>query len=203
MKPYPAVAVIELQDIPAGILAADAMLKKAPLASIQSGTITRGRYLILVGGSTAAVDEAFQEGLYQGGPAVLDKLFLPDVHPEVFAALSGHRNAAGDGAIAVLETATIAPVLRAAEAALKGTPVRLLELRLADEGLAGKGFCLLEGALHDIEAAVDIAGSYLNATGSGWSHRILTAPHEALARQLSQSTRFHTCPAMKLDGETH
>ena len=58
MKPFPAFAAIEFNSVPAGIFAADALLKKSPIAMIRSGTIGEGRYLILLAGTTASVEEA-------------------------------------------------------------------------------------------------------------------------------------------------
>ena len=134
---------------------------------------------------------------------MLDKVFLPDVHPDVFAAMFGRRKATRDGAWAIVETASISANIRAAEVALKGTPVELIELRLADDGLAGKGLSIYEGALHDVAAAMDIAAAFLQRAGVAFTHRILTSPHEALGRQLTGNTRFHEAEAMVLDGETN
>lgn len=201
MKPFSSVAMIEFLDIPAGIQATDALLKKAPISFLKNGTITRGRYLTVIGGSTASVEEAFEEALYWGGNAVIDKIYLPDIHPAVFAAMFGQREKTGGGSLAIVETSSVAANIRAAEAALKGTPVTLIEIRLADDGLAGKGLSIYEGELHDIEAAIDIASAFMQRAGIEFSYRILTAPHEALAKQISRNTRFHDVEAMKLEGE--
>ena len=91
MKKHPAIAVVEFSEIPCGMSATDAMLKKAPIAFVKCGTISRGRYLTLVGGSTASVDESLREGLAQGGPSVLDHILLADVHPRVYEAILGRR----------------------------------------------------------------------------------------------------------------
>lgn len=193
--------MIEFLDIPAGIQATDALLKKAPIAYLKSGTITRGRYLTVIGGTTASVEEAYEEALYWGGNIVIDKIYLPDIHPDVFAAMFGKRGKSRGGSWAVIETASVSANVRAAEAALKGTPVSLIEIRLADDGLAGKGLSIYEGELHDIEAAVEIASAFMQRAGVEFSHRILTAPHEALGRQISQNTRFHEVEALTLEGE--
>jgi len=203
MKQFPAVAIIEFRNIPTGIQATDAMLKKAPIAFIKNGTITRGRYLTLIGGSTAAVEEAYEEGLFWGANDVLDQVFLPDVHPDVFAAMFGQRTKSDNGAWVIIETASVAANVRAAEAAMKGTPVRLIELRMADDGLAGKGLSVYEGELHDIDAAIGIASAFLERAGVEFSYRILTAPHEALARQISHSSKFQEAESMALEGETN
>src|SRR5207253_1793907 len=52
MKKASALAVIDYEDIPAGVYAVDAILKKAPIAFVRAGTVTRGRYLVLFRGTT-------------------------------------------------------------------------------------------------------------------------------------------------------
>ena len=54
MNKYPAIAVIEFSSIADGIYTADAILKKASIAMIKGGTVSRGRYLTIFGGTTAA-----------------------------------------------------------------------------------------------------------------------------------------------------
>jgi microcompartment protein CcmL/EutN len=201
MKKPPALAVLEFSDIPSGVDATDAMLKKAPIAFVKSGTITRGRFLTLIGGSEAAVEEALREGLYRAGERVLDHLLLADVHPRVYEAILGGRRTVVTGSLAVIETDTVASNVRAAELALKGTPVELVELRLADAGLSGKGVSIYQGELPDIEAAVEIAAGYLRQVGGDLRHTIIQSPHEALARQIGSGTSFESAALLELDGE--
>ena len=52
----PALALVEFGSIAGGILAADAMIKKAPLNVIKTGTVQPGKYLVLIGGSVADVE---------------------------------------------------------------------------------------------------------------------------------------------------
>jgi microcompartment protein CcmL/EutN len=201
MKKAPALSVIEFRDIPSGIDATDAMLKKAPIAFVKSGTITRGRFLTLIGGSTASVEESLAEGLARAGENVLDHLLLADVHPRVYDAVLGGRRSAGAGALAVIETDTVASNIRAAELALKGTPVELVELRLADSGLSGKGVSIYQGELPDIEAAVEIVLDFLRQQGGEVRHTIVSSPHDALARQIGGGTSFDSAALLELDGE--
>jgi microcompartment protein CcmL/EutN len=201
MKKHPAIAVIEFSDIPVGMSATDAMLKKAPIAFVKCGTISRGRYLTLVGGSMASVDESFREGIEHGGSSVLDQLLLADVHPRVYEAVLGWRKPGSSGALAILETDTVATTVRAAEAALKGTPVDLIEIRLADTGLSGKGISIYQGTLSDIEAAIEIAGGQVDRAGGVLRHRIISRPHDALIKQIEASTWFGSQTVLDLDGE--
>jgi microcompartment protein CcmL/EutN len=201
MKKHPALAIIEFCEIPAGLFATDAMLKKAPIAFIKCGTISGGRYLTLIGGSTASVDESLTEGLLHGGDDVLDSILLADVHPRVYDAIAGTRRAAGHGALAIIETDTVASNVRAAETALKATLVELIEIRLADCGLSGKGISVYQGDLHNIEAAVNAAMRFLEHAGVQARHRIIAAPHQSLVAQITSSTLFASQSVLELEGE--
>jgi microcompartment protein CcmL/EutN len=201
MKKHPAIAVLEFRDIAVGVVATDALLKRSPIAFVKCGTISRGRFLTLIGGTTASVEEAVAEGLAHGGDSVLDHVMLADVHPQVYEGILGHRRPVGPGSIAIIETGTVSSNVRAAELALKGTTVDLVEIRLADTGLSGKGLSVFEGELHNVEAAVEIAVGFLERTGVQVGFKIISAPHEALSRQVEGSTYFGSASLLELDGE--
>lgn len=201
MKTYPAIAIVEFKDIAVGMHATDAMAKKAPISILKCGIISHGRYLTLIGGTTASVEESLKEGLERGGPNVIDHVFLPDVHPQVHDCVLGQRNVTGRGAMAIIETPTAASNVRAAEMALKGTPVELIEIRLAESSLSGKGVSVYCGELPDIQAAVDIAMAYLKEAGVEAVQRIIPRPHEALFKHLETGTYFTECALMDLGGE--
>jgi len=202
MKRHPAIGVVEFSDIPTGVVATDAMLKRAPIALIRSGTITAGRYLTLIVGTPASVDESLRAGLLVGGGYVLDHLFLADVHAQLYEGMLGARRAAGVGSFAILETETVAANMRAVEHALKGTNVELVEIRLGDQGLAGKGVSILRGELHDVEAAAALAVAALAEVGSEVSTQIVSAPHDRLGQLIGAGTTFASGKVVELDGET-
>jgi microcompartment protein CcmL/EutN len=201
MKKRTAVAIIEFQDVSVGMAVTDAMLKKAPIAFVRCGTISRGRYLTVIGGTTASVEESVKEARLCGGEGILDQVVLPDVHPHVYEAILGRRRTDGKGALAIIETDTVSSSIRAAEVALKGTPVELVELRLADRGLSGKGVSVYQGELHDVEAAVHMVLDALSQSRAGTRFRIISAPHEALVDQIKHSTHFAETALLELDGE--
>lgn len=152
----PALALIELASIAVGIEAGDAMAKRAPIEVLRAGTVHPGKYLVLVTGEVGDVEEALAAGREVAEPALVDWVFLPNVHDQVVAALRGRRRAGAGEALGVVETATVAGVIEAADAGVKGARVQLLELRLAD-GIGGRGYLLFDGAVSDVEAAVAIA----------------------------------------------
>jgi microcompartment protein CcmL/EutN len=191
----PALGLLELDSIAAGIAAGDAMAKRAPIEVIRAGTVHPGRYLVLVGGAVADVEEALEAGREDAAASVRDVVFLPNVHPGVVAGMRGARHEASAEALGVIETDTVASTIRAADAGLKGARVRLLELRLADD-LGGKGYLLFGGPVSEVEAAVE-AG--LGAVGAGVSAagaadrpawRVIAALHAEMAQNLAADARF-------------
>ncbi len=201
MKKHPAIAVIEFASIADGIYCMDTLLKKAPIAMIKSGTVSRGRYLVIIGGSTASVEESLDEALALGQAGVLDHAFLPDVHGKVHDAVLGRRVPCEQDAVAILETDTVAANVRAAELAIKGTEVRLVELRLAEYEMSGKAISVYNGELHAIEAAMALAADFLQGRKEHVKQRIISRPHETLTRHLAEGTRFADTSARELDGE--
>jgi microcompartment protein CcmL/EutN len=203
MKKVSALAVLDFDNIPTGVYAVDTILKKASIAFVRAGTVTHGRYLVLFGGSTAATAESLAEARETCGRAILDEAFLPDVHESLFDGVFGSRNGAS-GSLLIIETETAASIVRAVEAALKGTPVQLVEVRLSDTGLAGKGVALLAGSLPDIQAAAVLAGSGLGPDAPpprGYSYRLIAAPHDVTERNIAGATRFNDAAVVELDGE--
>jgi microcompartment protein CcmL/EutN len=152
----PALALLEFNSIAIGIQAGDAMIKRAPVETIQSGTVQPGHYLVMVTGDVAPVEEAVYAGQEIGQSALMDTVLLPNVHPGVVAGIAGGRELEKDDALGVVETVTVAAAIHAADAGLKGAEVTLWQLRLAD-GLGGKGLAYFAGLVADVEAAVDIA----------------------------------------------
>ncbi len=185
----PALALLEFSSIAAGIQAADAMVKRAVLAVIHAGTVQPGRFLVLVGGSVAEVEESLKAGRETAPDALLDYLFLPGVHPDVVRALGGGRELkTGQGALGIFETHTVAAAIRTADAGVKGAQVNLMEIRLAD-GLNGKGIVLFTGLVSDVEAALDLADKALLP---GQKVRAVVIPqlHDDIARVIRANTRF-------------
>jgi microcompartment protein CcmL/EutN len=160
---HPALLLLEFDSIAIGIEAGDAMAKRSLLATLRAGTVQPGRYLVLATGEVADVEEAQTAGLAVGESALVDEIFLPDVHPEVVTALVGTRRTESRDALGIIETRTVAATIGAADAGIKGADVMLIEIRLAD-GLGGKAYVLFSGTVSDVEAAVELGVA-------GLSHR--------------------------------
>lgn len=185
---YPALALLEFGSIAVGLSAGDAMVKRSPVATIQAGTVQPGHYLVMVTGSVAEVEEAVTAGREIGQLALLDTVYLPDVHPDVSQAIGGyHRPVAPQSALGIIETHTVASAIAAADAGRKGAEVNLVQLRLAD-GLQGKGLVLFSGLVADVQAAMEIG---LSRAANVLVHQLIIPQlHPEMGQTLSPSGRF-------------
>jgi microcompartment protein CcmL/EutN len=165
------------------------MVKKAPVETIQSGTVQPGHYLVMVTGDVASVEEAVNAGRETGQDALRDLIFLPNVHPGVIEGISGNRQKMDGDALGVVETDSVAAVIGAADAGLKGAEVTLWQLRLAD-GLGGKGLAFFSGLVADVEAAVNIA---LTHVGSHLVRQVIVPQlHPEMEENIALDGRFGT-----------
>lgn len=149
-------ALLELESIARGLVAADVVLKRAKVQLAFAEPVTPGKYLLLFSGDVAEVEESFAAAVDFAGPLLLDKLLLTYAHEALVDGLRDLFAPDWEESVGVVETHTVAAALLAADAALKKADVRLMQLRLA-RGIGGKGYFVLTGALHMIEAALEAA----------------------------------------------
>jgi len=187
----PALALVEFSSIAAGIQSADAMVKRAPIEVLKTGTVQPGKYLVLIGGRVADVEESLAAGRDVGGAAVVDFVYLPQVHPEVVEAIGGGRVPEATDALGVVETTTVAAAIHAADAGIKGAEVRLVEVRLAD-GLGGKGIVLFSGLVADVQAAVEIGVGVLERPDLLVRQVVIPQLHPEMWENVAEATRFRT-----------
>lgn len=184
----PALALLEFSSIAAGVQAGDAMVKRATLEVIHAGTIQPGRFLVLIGGEVAEVEEALKAGKAAAPDVLRDHLFLPGVHPDVVRALGGGRTLKQDDALGIIETCTVPAAIQAADKGVKGAQVSLMEIRLAD-GLDGKGLVFFSGLVADVEAALEIADQALEANQKV-RQVVISQLHSEMAKIIHTNTRF-------------
>jgi microcompartment protein CcmL/EutN len=173
---HTALGLLEVSGIARGYTVTDAMVKRAPVTVLESVALTPGKYIVLISGDVAEVDEAMQAGRAIAGDLILDELFLPQAHPQLAPRIERKPPPRVErGTLCVVETGSVASTLLAADAACKAAEVWLLEMRLA-AGIGGKGYFSMTGELHQIQAAVDaataIAGRWLVGT------EVIPRPHE-------------------------
>ncbi|MFH1681425.1 MAG: BMC domain-containing protein [Candidatus Eisenbacteria bacterium] len=148
-----ALALLEIDSIAVGFKTADAVVKRARVDLLESRPLDPGKYLVLFRGDVASVESAYERGADAAGEHLVDRVFLPAVHETIVPLLRGEAPDVPIDAIGVIETAAVASIVRAADAAAKAAPVRLLRVHLARR-TGGKGYLVLTGDLPDVEAAV-------------------------------------------------
>ena len=156
----PALAMLQIADVPRGLRALDGLVKEAPVEVLAAGTVQSGHYLIAFLGQVEAATRSFARASELSGESTVDSVLLPDAEERIVPAfrddvVRAPVRASGD-ALGVIQTAACPVLLSAIDAALKGARVDLVELRVA-EGLAGKALATLWGDLADVEAAIELA----------------------------------------------
>ena len=177
-----AIGIVEIESIAAGVRAADAMLKMAAVHLLEADATSPGKYLVMVGGDVASVAASVEAGVAVAADHLLGHVLIAHLHAQVLAAMQGVQAPAPVGAVGVVETATVAAVIRAADAAAKTAVVDLLELRMA-RGLGGKGYVTFTGDVASVQAGVAAAAA---AAGEGAlvGTAVIAAPHPDLQPKL-------------------
>ena len=149
-------AALELTGIARGYAAADRMLKKAPVDLLEARPYCPGKFLIVISGNLASVEESLETGTQFAGEALFGTLFIANINPAVVAAINCDANVTVDDTLGVVESFSGVSIIDAADAAVKEVGVKIHSISLL-QGLGGKGFALFTGKLSDVQAAIDAA----------------------------------------------
>ena len=177
-----ALGLVELSSIARGIMLCDVMVKKAAIRLVRSSTVHPGKYVIVFRGGVGEVEESIKVGREHAGDALIDLLFLQYPHAQLEAVLDAPRSAPMES-LGVLESYSVASIIRGADAALKRAEINALNIRLADD-LGGKGYFTFTGALHDVEAAMD-AGVSAIGVGLLAGREVIANPHPDVLKALT------------------
>ena len=160
------IGIIELSSIAAGYEVEDAMLKAADVQILIGRTICSGKFIIVIGGSVSAVDAALQVGREKSAGFLIEDLNIPNVDPQVFAALAGSVDASQSGyrSLGIVETFAATPIIEAADAAAKAADIVLLRVHVS-MAIGGKGYFLALGDTAAVQAAIDAAVAAIQASG--------------------------------------
>jgi len=168
-----AIAAIETSSIAQGTVVGDAMVKQAEVTLLRASPLSPGKYWVLIGGDVGPVRASYARGLEVAADALLDSLFIPQLHEMVLPALLGTVPTLEADALGVIETLTAASAILAADRAAKAAAVTVRDLKLAN-GLGGKGFVFLGGEVGDVQAAVEAGRA--DALGKGLLVRSVVVP---------------------------
>lgn len=158
------IGLIELSSIASGYEAADMMLKTSEVELILSRTICAGKFMVLVGGDVAAVQAAVSTAEATLEHAVIDTFVIPNVHPDIFPAISGNTEVDHLEALGIIEAFSVASLIEGADEAIKAANVQIIEVRLA-MALGGKAFCTLTGEVAAVTSAVEAGARSISEKG--------------------------------------
>ncbi len=177
-----ALAVVELASIARAFPVTDAMIKRAQCDLWRVGPISPGKFLIILRGGVAEVDESYRAGLDVAGDMLVDYVFLPQVDPSVPAVMRAAPAGIVVGALGIVETSSCAATVRAADCAVKAAEVELVHMQLG-RGIGGKAVFAFSGALHDVQAGLEAA---IDAVGEGFlvTAEQIAAPHGAMTLKM-------------------
>ncbi|MBN2237646.1 MAG: BMC domain-containing protein [Bacteroidales bacterium] len=170
---------IEYSSIVIGLFALDQMVKVAPIQIIDARTISSGKYLIIFSGDVASVEYAYKAGIEVGESFIVDKLFLPQVHPGVIPAIGNTINIGEWDTIGMIETLSIVSGIESADSAAKEGGVKIIEIRLAD-GYGGKSYVKMMGSLDAVQAAIKAGTEKARKKGLLGMDTIIPQPHNEI-----------------------
>ncbi|MEG8945486.1 BMC domain-containing protein [Rosettibacter firmus] len=175
--------LVELTSIAAGMQAADIMLKTSHVELILSRSICSGKYMVMIGGEVAEVQSAVDSAINQIDFAIVDSFVIPNVHKDIFPALSGHTQVDMLEALGILEAFSVASLIEGADAAIKTANVKIIEIRLA-MALGGKAFCTLTGEVAAVRSAVEAGAKVISDRGLLVNKVVIPQPRPELLSEL-------------------
>ena len=148
-----AIGMVEFSSIARGIYAADQMVKISEVEIVTAQTICPGKYIALVEGDVAAVQDSVHIGEKFAGEYFVDSLVIPNVHHGIFPAITGATMPEHVTALGIFETFSVATMITAADQILKAAELEPIEIRLGT-GLGGKSFTFT-GDVAAVETGVE------------------------------------------------
>ena len=197
------IALLELASIAAGLEVVDALLKQAEVELLLCRAVTPGKYVVLFSGEVDAVSSALRRAVEVGQDVLIDRLFIPNVEPTLLhlvrravAGPSGTIGLCDDGggdsdpdalagealtldALGIIETLSIASIIRAGDVASKLASLTLISLELA-RGIGGKSYVTFTGQVSDVDAGVTAGAADAEAAGLLVKRVVIPRPHEAM-----------------------
>lgn len=184
-----ALALLELDSVATGLAAVDTLVKRAPVEVLEANLVEPGRFLILLTGGVAEVEESLGAVVDRHADALQSQMHLPFVHPDLVAGLRGAEHTTAPDTLGVVEGSDVAGTLEAADRSLKDAQVQLAGVRVA-VGLGGRAYYVVSGEHNDVEAALDAGQAILEARGTLHRVECITRPHDEMVPWLLRKPPF-------------
>ncbi|MDT2193171.1 BMC domain-containing protein [Paenibacillus larvae] len=150
-----AIGVVELRSIGKGYETADCMLKKSSVTIHHLKPICPGKFLIIISGDTAEVQEAMDFARTEANGFRISDFVLHGVHPEIVDGLKKRYSPRPVEAIGILETSTVSSGIFALNNALKQSEIHVKRMNLG-MAIGGKFFTVFTGSVSDVEQGMKV-----------------------------------------------
>ena len=174
-----AIGMVEFSSIARGIYAADQMVKISEVEIVTAQTICPGKYIALVEGDVAAVQDSVHIGEKFAGEYFVDSLVIPNVHHGIFPAITGATMPEHVTALGIFETFSVATMITAADQILKAAELEAIEIRLGT-GLGGKSFFTFTGDVAAVETGVEAGREVAETKGLMVDAEVSPSPSDRL-----------------------
>lgn len=174
-----AIGMVEFSSIARGIYAADQMVKISEVEIVTAQTICPGKYIALVEGDVAAVQDSIRIGEQFAGEYFVDSIVIPNVHHGIFPAITGATMPERVIALGIFETFSVATMIIAADQILKSAELEAIEIRLGT-GLGGKSFFTFTGDVAAVETGVEAGREVAAAKGLMVDAEVIPSPSDRL-----------------------
>lgn len=178
-----AIGMVEFISIARGIYAADQMVKVSDVEICTAGTTCPGKYIAIVHGDVAAVENSVEVGEKMAGEYLVDSIIIPNVNEQVFPAITGATMPERIQAIGIMESFSLSTMVIAADAILKSAELDPLELRLGT-GLGGKAFFTFTGDVAAVETGVEAGTKIADEKGLLVNAEVIPSPSDRLVPSL-------------------
>lgn len=145
-----AIGVVELRSISKGYETADLMLKTSSVDVHHLKPICPGKFLIIISGATADVQEAMDFAKAEANDFRISDFVLHGVHPEIVEGLKNRYSPQPVDAIGILETSTVSSGIFALNNALKQSEIHVKRMNLG-MAIGGKFLAVFTGSVSDVE----------------------------------------------------
>lgn len=178
-----AIGMVGFTSIARGIYAADQMVKISEVEIVTATTTCPGKYIAIVHGDVAAVEDSVQIGERVAGEFWVDSIIIPNVHPQVFPAITGATMPERIQALGIIESFSMSTMVIAADAILKSAELEPLELRLGN-GLGGKAFFTFTGDVAAVETGAEAGKNIAEKKGLLVNAEVIPSPSDRLIPSL-------------------
>lgn len=174
-----AIGLVEFSSISRGIYGADKMVKASEVKIVTAQTICPGKYIVLVQGEVSAVEDSVHVGEAAADEYLVDSLIIPNVHEDIFPAISGAANPEALEAVGIFETFSAAAMITAADEILKAADLSAIEIRLGT-GLGGKACFTFTGDVASVNSGTAAGLKAAGKHGLVVNTEVIPAPSEKL-----------------------